>query len=131
MEIFQIAVIAIITVMLTLTLKKDRPELALVLSISGGLVILIMIVAQLVSVIPQITSIAEKLNLPNEYFEPLIKIVGIAYISEFAVGTCKDAGENALAAKVELGGKILIIVVALPIVIYLFELLTGLVRDGI
>ena len=131
MEMIQISVVAIITVMLTLTIKKDKPELAMVLSIAGGVIILIIITTKIAALIPAIQNIIDGLALPGEFFSPLIKIVGVAYVAEFAVGTCRDAGENALAAKVELAGKIIILVLALPVIIYLFEMLTGLIKEGI
>lgn len=131
MEIIQISAAAIVTVILVLTVKKDKPELAIAMSVAGGAIILLIIAAKIAELVPVIENITEGLNLPNELFAPLIKIVGVAYVAEFAVGTCRDAGENALAAKVELGGKIIIFVLALPVVVYLFEMLNGLIKDGV
>jgi len=55
------------------------------------------------------------------YIETILKIIGIAYIAEFAAQITKDAGQGAIASKIELGGKILILAMAIPIITVLIE----------
>jgi stage III sporulation protein AD len=55
------------------------------------------------------------------YVETILKIIGIAYIAEFAAQITKDAGQGAIAAKIEMGGKILILAMAIPILTVLIE----------
>ena len=63
-----------------------------------------------------IKSISSKTNINNEFLVILIKITGIAILTEFAVSICKDVGESAIASKVDIGGKILIISLSIPII---------------
>ena len=63
-----------------------------------------------------IQSISNKTNINNDFLIILIKITGIAILTEFAVSICKDAGESAIASKVDVGGKILIISLSIPII---------------
>ncbi len=55
------------------------------------------------------------------YVETILKIIGIAYIAEFGAQITKDAGQGAIASKIELGGKILILAMAIPILTVIIE----------
>ena len=63
-----------------------------------------------------IKSISSKTNINSEFLVILIKITGIAILTEFAVSICKDSGESAIASKVDIGGKIIIISMSIPII---------------
>ncbi|MEH7452246.1 stage III sporulation protein AD, partial [Gottfriedia acidiceleris] len=69
----------------------------------------------------QIQKLANQASIKNVYVETLLKIIGIAYIAEFGVQITKDAGQGAIASKIELGGKVLILVLAVPILTALIE----------
>ena len=94
MEIIQIIGIAIISTILCLFIKKDRPEFA---------------------------------NIPSMYISLIIKLIGIAYIMEFAVSLCKDCGENNIASKLEFGGKIIIMSMSFPILLSIIDAIIGII----
>lgn len=73
------------------------------------------------SIIELLTSLANKASIHMEFLQLLIKITGIAILTEFAVSVCKDSGETAIANKVDLGGKIMIIAMSIPIISSLLE----------
>lgn len=73
------------------------------------------------SIIDLLTSLANKTTLNMEFLTLLIKITGIAILTEFAVSICKDSGETAIANKVDLGGKVMIIAMSVPIISSLLE----------
>jgi len=82
-----------------------------------------MILGKISAVIELLNSFARKINIDTIYISTLLKIVGIAYIAEFGAEVCKDAGESAIASKVELAGKVMIIVLAVPILTSLMDLI--------
>lgn len=63
------------------------------------------------------------------YVETILKVIGIAYIAEFAAQITKDAGQGAIASKIELAGKILILAMAIPILTVLIETIIGLIPN--
>ena len=73
------------------------------------------------SIIDLLTSLANKASIHMEFLQLLIKITGIAILTEFAVSVCKDSGETAIANKVDLGGKIMIVAMSIPIISSLLE----------
>jgi stage III sporulation protein AD len=63
------------------------------------------------------------------YVETILKIIGIAYITEFAAQITKDAGQGAIASKIELGGKIFILAMAIPILTVMIETIIKLIPN--
>ncbi len=126
MDILQIVCIGIVAVVLSVTIKQQKPEIALQVSIATGLLIFILIVVKLTSVIEFIKTFSRKADIDAAYIEILLKIVGIAYIAEFGAEVCKDAGESSIASKIELAGKVTIVILAVPIISSLLDLVVKL-----
>lgn len=127
MEIFQIVVLAMISTLIIIVLKVQKPEIALKISIVTGVIIFYVILGKISAVIDLLKNYADKANIDMVYFSVLLKIIGIAYIAEFGSEICRDAGESAIASKVELAGKVIIIVLAVPIVTSLLDLVIKII----
>lgn len=121
MDIAKIIGIGFIATIIIVILRQYRPEYAIYASIAGGVIILLMITDQISSVINLIENIASKTSVNTKFLKILIKITGIAILTEFAVSICKDAGENAIASKIDISGKIIIISISIPIIQALLE----------
>ena len=76
---------------------------------------MVQILANIVPAIRQINSLLTAAQMPTEYGIILFKTLGICFLAQFAADSCRDAGESALASKVELAGKISIVILALPL----------------
>ena len=116
MDIIKIIGFAFIAVIIIVILKQYRPEFAIYASIIAGVLILTLASGTLSGIINMINSISSKTNINSEFLVILIKITGIAILTEFAVSICKDSGESAIASKVDIGGKIIIISMSIPII---------------
>lgn len=123
MEIVQIAAIGMIATVLAILVKPQRPDMAILISITAGILIFFLVIHKLSSVVELLSSYSQKVNIDPVYIRTLLKIVGIAYIAEFGSEICKDAGEASIASKIELAGKVLIVVLAVPIITSLLELI--------
>lgn len=128
MDIVQIVSIGLVAAILAITLRQQRPEMALIVSIAAGVVIFFMIAGKLSAAIEALNEVMRKAQLNNIYFTTVLKIIGIAYITEFGSQICKDAGEGSIASKIELAGKVLIMVLALPIVLAVFDLISSVMQ---
>lgn len=116
MDIIKIIIIGFVALIIVIILRQYRPEFAVFVSIVAGIIILIMISSRINYVISFVNSIASKTNINTEFIKILIKITGIAILTEFAVSICKDSGEASIASKVDVGGKIIIISLSIPII---------------
>ncbi|WP_040196964.1 SpoIIIAC/SpoIIIAD family protein [Candidatus Soleaferrea massiliensis] len=123
MNIIMVVGIAIVGVALSLVLKQHKPEFSMLISLGVGAVVLILIVTSFTPILDTIQSLIEDTQMPFEYGAILMKALGICFIAQLASDTCRDAGESAVASKVELAGKIAVILISLP----LFEKILSIV----
>ena len=126
MEITKITGVAFIAIFIILLLKQYKAEYAIYISIIAGIMILFFSISKLEIIIDLLKNLSNKIDLNIGFFSILLKITGIAYLSEFASNVCKDAGETAIASKVELAGRVLIIALSIPIISTLLEIMLGL-----
>ncbi|CAB1247028.1 Stage III sporulation protein AD [Ruminococcaceae bacterium BL-6] len=115
MNIVGIAGIALVSAVIAVMLRRYNQEYAVVVTITAGVIILVQILANIMPAIRQINSLLSSAGLPNEYAVILFKTLGLCFLAQFAADSCRDAGENALASKVELAGKLAIVILALPL----------------
>lgn len=127
MEITKIIAIAFVSITIVSILKQHRPEFATYASIIAGIIILFFVINEFSPVVTMLRNLTEKMGVSSKFFIILLKITGIAYLSEFGSSICRDSGETAIATKVELAGKILMISLSIPIISTLMETLLGLV----
>ena len=122
-EIIKILGIGLISLVIAIILKQYRPEYAIYVSIIAGILILFLAMDKLSGIINLLQSISDKTYINKQFLGILLKITGIAIITEFAVSICSDAGEKAIATKIEIGSKVIIIAISIPIISSLLELI--------
>lgn len=123
MEIIKIVGVALIGLILIILLKQYRPEFVIYISLLTGVLILLLVIDKLKGIVSLLQSLANKASINATFLTLLIKITGIAFLSEFAVSVCKDSGESAIASKIEIGSKIIIISMSIPIISSLLEII--------
>jgi len=127
MEIWTIAGVGLVGAVLCVLVKQYRPEFGMLVSLSCGMLLFVMVLMNLTPALDRINGYMEKLSLDNGYFKVLLKSLGICYIASIAGDTCRDAGQTAIAGKIELSAKVGIVLLALPlfeqIVEYALELI--------
>lgn len=126
MEIIKIIGIGLISLIIIVLLKQYKPEFVIYISIATGILILIFVVDKLSDIINLLQSFANKTSINSTFLALLIKITGIAFLSEFAVSICKDSGESSIASKIEIGTKIIIISMSIPIISSLLEIILSI-----
>ena len=123
MEVIKIIGVALISLIIVIILKQYRPEYAIYISLIAGAIILFLVIDELKGVVDLLQSLASKTNINSQYLGLLLKITGIAFLSEFAISICQDAGESAIASKIEIGSKVIIIAMSIPIISSLLEII--------
>jgi len=122
----QVVALAVVATILILVIRQEKPELAIQISILAGLVIFVLVVWKVVEVLNVLERLAMRADLNMVFLGTLLRIIGIAYIAEFGTQICKDAGERALAFKVELAGKVMILILAVPIITTILDTVSRL-----
>ena len=124
--VIKIIGVGLISLIVIIILKQYKPEFAIYVSIIAGVIILYMIMDKLGNIIILLQNISDKSGVNSEFLGLLLKITGIAFLTEFAINICKDAGEGAIASKIEIGSKVVIVSMSVPIISSLLEVILKL-----
>ncbi|WP_310257977.1 stage III sporulation protein AD [Fictibacillus barbaricus] len=127
LEIIQIVGFGLVAAFLALVLKEQKANFAFLITLVVGVGIFLFLIDKIGQVLSMLERIALNANVNMMYVETLLKIIGIAYIAEFGAQITRDAGQGAIASKIELGGKILILVMAIPILTVIIETVLTLI----
>ena len=127
MTIVKIVVIALATVFASLIVKQTKPEISILINIAGGILLVIMIVDLIGQVFSNIFDVFKSSGINSNMLRPIFKIVGVGYLCEFGANICQDAGSGSIADKVLFCGKIVILLIALPIIRSVIDVVMGLI----
>ena len=128
-EVIKIVGIGLVALILIIIIKQYRPEFAIYISIISGIIIFFYAIDKLTNIIDLLKQICNQSGVNNKYLGILNKMTGIAFLAEFAISICKDAGESSLANKVELGSKAIVISMSIPIIHNLLEIILNLMPN--
>ena len=121
-SVVKIIGIGLVALIIIIIIKQYKPEFAIYISIIAGIIILYMILDEFKNIISLLQTITTKSGINSQ----LLKITGIALLTEFAISICKDAGESAIASKIEIGSKVVVISMSIPIISGLLEVILKL-----
>lgn len=119
--IIQIVGLGLVGAVLALVLKQYKPELALPLSLVVGLIIFTFMLKKIIVIIQTLEKLARQAEVDQIYLTTILKAIAIAYIAEFGAQICRDAGEKIIASKIEFAGKVMIMILGLPIMMAILE----------
>jgi len=121
LEIMQVVALGLIVAVFAVLLRQERPEMALILVLGFGVIVFLFVLGKLGAIINVFQDVTRRAQVDELYLATLLKILGIAYIAEFGAQVCRDSGEGTVANKIELAGKVLIMILALPIFAAILE----------
>lgn len=121
MEIIQIVGLGLIATVLILVIKETKPLFAFLIATSTGILIFLYLIGKIGGIIEVLEDLANKSGVEMIYLKTLLKIIGIAYIAEFGAQIVRDAGQESIASKIEMAGKVFIMVLAIPIISIIVE----------
>lgn len=93
-DVIKIIGIGLLALIIIVILKQYKPEFAIYVSMIAGVLILVLAIQKLTGIINLLQSLANKTYINKSFLSILLKITGIAFITEFAVSICSDAGEK-------------------------------------
>ena len=128
MNIAVLAGLAVVTAILALSFRRRQPEWTIIISLCGGVLMLIIIAGEVSPLIAGIRQLTDKIPMAGELSGILFKAAGICWIAQMAADICRDAQETALAARVELAGKVLLLAMSLPLFLKLAQIAAALIN---
>lgn len=124
--IFKIIGLALIITVAVIVVKQTKPELAMLVGVAGSILLFFYIIDLLEQVFGIFSYVLESTNLDSELFIVLLKIIGVGYLTEFSANICSDSGNSAVASKIMLAGKLVIFILAIPIIKSLIDIIVGI-----
>ncbi len=128
-SVFKVIGIAFTAVAASLLLRAYRPELSVQIAVAAGVLLLLLTVDELRSMSSFLDGLFERTGMETAHLKVMVKVLGIAYLAQFAADLCRDAGESAIAGKVELAGRVMILALCLPILGAILELVNSIVTS--
>lgn len=120
--------VALIGTALVLTLRQLRPEFAPFAAMAAGAALLLSVIGEATGLFDTVSALVTRLGVDGAFLGTVWKILTLAYLTQFGAQLCRDAGQGAIALKLELGGRILILSLALPQVVTLVEVGAALLK---
>ena len=126
MDMIQIIAIGISGAVLALVLKEYKPVFSVCVGIITAALIFLLVLSRLRYALEVVQMLADRLSIDMEYISIIIRIIGISYVARLGSEVCRDAGQNAVAQKIEIAGKIMIVAASIPILTSVLNVLLGI-----
>ncbi len=124
--IFKIIAIGLISCVAAMIVRPVRSDFSIIIGIAGGLIIIAMIINYFTGIISTLKDIIGITGLNSSIYTILLKIIAIGYLIDFSAGICSETGNSWLGDKIILGGKVVIMVMALPIITNILNIIMEL-----
>jgi stage III sporulation protein AD len=122
MEIMQYVALALVAALIAVFLRQTQsPLYAMLVGVLAGTILFVAVLSKIAYIINILEELAHRAQVNQFYLATIMKIIGIAYIAEFGAQVCRDAGETAIASRVEFAAKVLVMVLAIPILVAILE----------
>ena len=115
---------------LAVLIRRYHPEYSMAIGLITGILVLALLIDQLMPIFNRLRTLLDSASLPAEYGLVLFKALGISLLAQLSADACRDAGENAMAEKAELAGKVFLLILALPLFEKIAELAVQLMNGG-
>lgn len=124
----KVILMCLVTSVIILLIKKYSPENALTVALAAVSVILLFIIISASDLFSEIRELFDSFGLDPEIVKITLKALGICYLTGFAADVCRDFGQTSLASKVELAGKVTVVILTLPFVKQILRVATELME---
>ena len=126
MEILKIVALALTGVILAALMKSVNKEISIYIILATVIILFFSIIDKLAEVFQFLEGVYDNVTYGKTFFPIILKVLAVAYITDFTAQLCKDAGEGTIGSKVELAGKVIIFYLAMPILTAILELIGSL-----
>ena len=130
MDIFKVVGIGLTAALFAVLLKNQRAELSMLLSLGATSVIFFMIMPYIRTVTEMFRDISDQIGIDVKYIDIVLRVIGIAYLAQLGAELCRDAGETAIASKIELAGKVIILALSMPVMYKLLDVVNTIIKGG-
>ena len=128
MSLISVVFAAVIVVLIALKLREMGSGYGILMSIGACVMVMYFVIGRFRQIAGYIDRLVSYVSVDITYIDIILKMIGIAYICQFATDICKDAGYQAIASQVEMAGKISLILLSMPVLMSVIDLLVASVE---
>lgn len=110
-------------------LREEHPQWAVLVALAFTVTIFLSLISHFSAAIQALTELAGEAQIHSIYLGPVLKTIGIAYLTSFGVQISQEAGEESISAIMELAGKLVILLIALPLLQAILKALFGMLNS--
>ena len=129
MDIVKIIGIGITGAVTAILLKEYKPVFAVCAGIMTAAFLFLSVLSEISYILDVISAVSGSLSISTDYIRILVRIIGISYLTHFGCDICRDAGQNAIAQKINLAGKVMIVAASIPVFTAVLNLLLGILPN--
>ena len=123
------AAIVILTIILGITIEKSQKDIAIVLIITACCVVIMVSLRYLSEVISFLWELTADTGISNPFLNTILKIAGVALMTEFTGFISSDAGNSSLAKVMQLLGTSVILFLSIPLFEAFFSMIQEILRN--
>ena len=127
MDIFSLCGCAVVACVLIITVRQQRPDIALVLTVAVSVILFAYMAADLQDAVSGIYDIIGGLSKFRNEAEIVFKAVGVCLVTQLASDVCRDCGQNTVASRVELGGRVAVVLLLIPLLGEIVEISASII----
>ena len=127
MELAKIIAVGLVTSFVCLFVKQIKPEIAILIGLAGSIIVLVLSVDMVIDIAKSLKLMFIKTGLGDGVLAPVFKMIGIGYLCEFSANLCNDTGNSSIGDKILLAGKLMTLLLSMPIVNTLIDTILELV----
>ncbi|MBR5486317.1 MAG: stage III sporulation protein AD [Oscillospiraceae bacterium] len=127
MDIMAVCGVGVVTAAILTLLRQYKPEYAVPASAAAGIVILSIMLSSIIPLVRELKDMFSTAGMNSNYAQVLLKALGVCFITQLACDVCRDAGENAVASKLEMSGKVAVLLMSFPLFKNLLDIVVSLI----
>ena len=128
MDISTIVVVGIVGAVICVVINQYKPEYTVLVALTTGFIVLLFAIPHLSSILEYVNEFISLGHIDSDYGKIVAKALGVCVGTQLASDTCKDCGQGSIASKIELGGKVSILALSIPLFVSLLETIQKLIN---
>ena len=131
MDLFTAIGFAAVAAVVSFSVRQFNAEAGRNIAIAASALILLSVIDRVSGVFSELNALAQSGGISPDVITLIFKAAGIAYLTRLTSSLCKDLGEDSLAVSCELIGRVLLVMLALPLIRTTAAALIGLINGDL
>lgn len=129
MSLISVVFSAVVAALIAIKVREVNAACSVVLSAAACVMLMYFVVDRFNRIAGYVDRITGYVSVNIVYVDIILKMIGIAYICQFATDICRDAGYGAIASQIEICGKVSLMLLGMPVLMSVIDLVVSIVGE--